>query len=110
MHPIIESNRAEIGALCKEPGIRRLDVFGSAVADEFDSEVSDVDVLVDFDTGSAGSFDTYFRLKEVWSGSSADRLTWSAPNSPDASRNSATSSASVNILPHGYAVVDDADG
>ncbi|MGH8930184.1 MAG: hypothetical protein ACRDZO_05995 [Egibacteraceae bacterium] len=40
MHPIIESKRAEIGALCKEFGIRRLDVFGSAVADEFDSERS----------------------------------------------------------------------
>jgi predicted nucleotidyltransferase len=64
MHPIVESKRAEIAALCRELGVRRLDVFGSAVSDDFDVERSDVDVLVEFDTTAPGSLDTYFALKE----------------------------------------------
>ena len=63
MHPVIESKRAEIAALCRELGVRRLDVFGSAVGDAFDVERSDVDVLVDFETTAPGSLDTYFALK-----------------------------------------------
>lgn len=63
MHPLVEAKRQEIAALCRELGVRRLDVFGSAVSDDFDAERSDVDVLVDFDTSAPGSFDTYFALK-----------------------------------------------
>jgi predicted nucleotidyltransferase len=63
VHPIVEEKRAEIAALCRELGVHRLDVFGSAVTDDFDVERSDVDVLVDFDTGAPGSPDTYFALK-----------------------------------------------
>jgi predicted nucleotidyltransferase len=63
VHPVVEAKRDEIAALCRELGIRRLDVFGSAVSDDFDVERSDVDVLVDFDTMAPGSFDTYFALK-----------------------------------------------
>ncbi len=36
MHPVVETKRAEIQALCRELGVLRLDVFGSAVADDFD--------------------------------------------------------------------------
>ncbi|TWF81574.1 hypothetical protein FHX44_117519 [Pseudonocardia hierapolitana] len=43
MHPIVESKRAEIAALCRELGVRRLDVFGSAVSDDFDVERSDAE-------------------------------------------------------------------
>lgn len=63
MHPVVEAKREEIAALCRKLGIRQLDVFGSAVSDDFDVERSDVDVLVDFDTTAPGSFDTYFALK-----------------------------------------------
>lgn len=64
MHEHVEARRADIEALCRELGIRRLDIFGSALGTSF-TETSDVDVLVEFDTASqAGRFDTYFALKE----------------------------------------------
>ena len=49
MHALIEARRQEIEALCRGLGIRRLDVFGSAVGNSFDVDTSDVDVLVEFD-------------------------------------------------------------
>lgn len=64
MHPLVESRRGEIAALCREPGVRRLDLFGSALGDAFDVDHSDVDVLADFDVAAGGLFSTYFRLKE----------------------------------------------
>lgn len=66
MHALIEARRPEIEALCRKLGIRRLDVFGSAVADTFDVDTSDVDVLVEFDAERPGFdyFGTYFTLKE----------------------------------------------
>jgi uncharacterized protein len=47
VHPVVESKRAEIEALCRTFGVVRLDVFGSAVGDDFDPDHSDVDVLVE---------------------------------------------------------------
>ncbi|WP_252365272.1 nucleotidyltransferase family protein [Saccharomonospora piscinae] len=45
--------------------MRRLDVFGSAVGDSFDTETSDVDVLVEFEAGAEFDyFDAYFELRE----------------------------------------------
>lgn len=66
MHEVIEAKRTEMAALCRRLGIRRLDVFGSAVGDSFDVSSSDVDVLVEFDTDRLGFdyFETYFDLKE----------------------------------------------
>jgi predicted nucleotidyltransferase len=63
---LIEARRAEIQVLCRGLGIRRLDVFGSAVGNSFDVDTSDVDVLVEFDDARTGFdyFGTYFALKE----------------------------------------------
>jgi hypothetical protein len=47
VHPILQSKREEIAALCRELGVRRLDVFGSAVTKDFDVDRSDIDVLVE---------------------------------------------------------------
>jgi predicted nucleotidyltransferase len=64
MHELVEARRPEIEALCRKLGVRRLDVFGSAVGSTF-NESSDVDVLVEFDSASSSvRFDTYFTLKE----------------------------------------------
>ena len=64
MHELIEARRADIEALCRKLGVRRLDVFGSALGSTF-TDASDVDVLVEFgDSSPAGAFDTYFALKE----------------------------------------------
>ncbi|MEU4740849.1 nucleotidyltransferase domain-containing protein [Actinosynnema sp. NPDC023658] len=65
MHEIITARLSEVGDLCRRLGVRRLDVFGSAVGDSFDVASSDVDVLVEFDAGPGFDyFDSYFALKE----------------------------------------------
>jgi hypothetical protein len=66
VHTLIEIKRQEIEDLCRMLGVRRLDVFGSAVGDSFDPRTSDVDVLVEFADDQPGFdyFDTYFTLKE----------------------------------------------
>ena len=51
MHPLIEENRDAIEALCREFGVARLEVFGSIVNGEFDSEQSDVDFIVEYPKG-----------------------------------------------------------
>jgi hypothetical protein len=37
MLPMIENHRAEVANLCRHPGVRRLDVFGSGAGDTFDA-------------------------------------------------------------------------
>jgi predicted nucleotidyltransferase len=49
MHPLIESSRSQIAALCRRYRMRRLELFGSALCDDFDVEHSDVDVVVEFE-------------------------------------------------------------
>jgi predicted nucleotidyltransferase len=54
--------RDEIVAVCRELGLKSLDVVGSATRSDFSND-SDVDVLVSFE-GSDRLFVRYFRLKE----------------------------------------------
>ena len=49
MTHVLEGHREELIALCRRYRVRRLDVFGSATADDFDEESSDVDLLIEFD-------------------------------------------------------------
>ena len=62
----ISSHRQELKELCRRFHVRRLDLFGSATAGDFDAERSDLDFLVEFDQRApeALSFDAYFGLKE----------------------------------------------
>ena len=63
--PEVESRRAQIGEICARYGVRKLEVFGSAVTGAFDAARSDLDFLVDFHPRRyRGSFDKYFGLKE----------------------------------------------
>ncbi|MFN8620672.1 MAG: nucleotidyltransferase domain-containing protein [Chloroflexota bacterium] len=65
---IVDDHRSQIEALCREFGVRRLDVFGSAVRDDFDPARSDVDFLVDFAPDEARNrFRDYFALKDALS-------------------------------------------
>ncbi len=65
MHEIIAAKSSEVEELCQVLGVRRLDVFGSAVGDSFDVVSSDVDVLVEFDVRPGFDyFGNYFSLKE----------------------------------------------
>ncbi len=64
MSPVIDAHLAEVSALCRRYGVRRLEVFGSATTGAFDPQRSDLDLLVEFDDDSKHLFDRYFGLKE----------------------------------------------
>ncbi|ATE57319.1 MULTISPECIES: nucleotidyltransferase family protein [Actinosynnema] len=65
MHEAIATRLAEVRDLCRALGVRRLDVFGSALGDAFDPESSDVDLLVEFDARPGfDHFGSYFALRE----------------------------------------------
>ena len=67
MHPLIREKRGAIEAVCRQFGVRRLEVFGSAArGSDFDAERSDVDFLVEFAPGSEAetSLSAYLALRE----------------------------------------------
>ena len=45
---LLEQNRASLLDLCRRYGVRRLDVFGSALREDFDPGRSDLDFVVEF--------------------------------------------------------------
>jgi uncharacterized protein len=63
----ISLHREELRELCRRFHVRRLDVFGSAARGDFDPARSDLDFLVEFDSGApdALSLKTFFGLKEA---------------------------------------------
>jgi predicted nucleotidyltransferase len=64
MHPLIEANRNKIAALCRQYGVRKLDVFGSVLSSDFDPARSDVDVVAEFNPLPLGqNFDRYLGFK-----------------------------------------------
>jgi uncharacterized protein len=65
MSPAIDERRQEIEALCRRYGVRRLDLFGSAVTGQDREERSDLDFLVEFESLPPGGYaDAYFGLLE----------------------------------------------
>ena len=48
MNPLIEEHLEAIRDLCREYGVARLEVFGSAATDAFDPARSDIDFLVEY--------------------------------------------------------------
>jgi hypothetical protein len=63
MSNIIEKNRDTLFELCRKYHVVKLDVFGSAATGEFDEKTSDIDFLVQFDSGmKKGRFDNFFSL------------------------------------------------
>lgn len=62
----IERHLEAIRALCREFGVARLEVFGSAATGAFDPDRSDVDFIVDYPAGyEFGPWHSrYFELKE----------------------------------------------
>ena len=65
MDATISSRREDIAALCRQFGVKRLDLFGSAAGGEFDHLRSDFDFLVDLgERSSAAYVDAYFGLHE----------------------------------------------
>ncbi len=61
----LREQQPAIAALCQRYGVVRLEVFGSAVGDAFDSAHSDIDFLVSFLPHPTFSrFEQYFGLRE----------------------------------------------
>ena len=64
MIELVKEHRGRIHELCVRYRVRRLDVFGSALRDDFDDATSDVDLVVEFDAGAArDGLQSYFGLK-----------------------------------------------
>ena len=62
---MLEPYRQQIDALCRRFHVRRLEVFGSALRDDFNPARSDVDFLVEFDTSpDVNAFEAYFDLRQ----------------------------------------------
>ncbi len=60
---ILHEKREAIAALCCKYGVVRMDVFGSAIRDDYRSGESDVDLLADFgDQDPFQLIDAYFGL------------------------------------------------
>ena len=70
MLAVIEQNRAVVEGLCRQYGVRRLDVFGSATSDAFDAAHSDIDLLVEFkpDYDLGPWMRHYFELRDLLAG------------------------------------------
>ena len=60
LHP---DSRA-LAAFCRQHGIRRLALFGSALRDDFGPE-SDVDILIEFEPGRTPGFFGLFDIEEA---------------------------------------------
>jgi predicted nucleotidyltransferase len=71
MIDIITTRLPEIAALCRQYGVLRLELFGSAATGDFDPEQSDIDFLVeyppDYDLGpwAARHFELQERLEQL---------------------------------------------
>jgi predicted nucleotidyltransferase len=85
MIPLIEQHLDEIAALCREYGVARLDVFGSAATGAF-RDGSDLDFVVAFADTTPGTYaDRYLDLAESLEalfGRNVDLLTERAIRNP----------------------------
>lgn len=62
----VEERVDEMENLCLVYGVRRLDLFGSASTDQYDSNESDLDFLVEFQPEALNAYaDAYFGLLEA---------------------------------------------
>ncbi len=86
MHRIIEQHRQELQQLCGKYKVRNLELFGSAISEDFDPDKSDLDFLVTFEELPSTAYaDTYFGLLEELEtlfGSQVDLVMESAVDNP----------------------------
>jgi uncharacterized protein len=87
MIPLLEDRLEDIVALCREYGVARLEVFGSAATGAFDPARSDVDFLVEYAPGTnLGPWLTrFFELRDRLAallGHSVDLIMADAPTNP----------------------------
>jgi uncharacterized protein len=66
MIDIVTQHRDQIAALCRQYGVLRLDLFGSAATGAFDPETSDLDFVADFaDIDVPGYFGRYLGFADA---------------------------------------------
>ena len=66
MLKLIEQHRDEVAALCRRYGVMRLELFGSAARGDFNSQISDLDFMVEFLSDDwEGAADRWFGLQEA---------------------------------------------
>ena len=58
----LNTYQSQLIELCRSLSVKRLELVGSAAREDFQSELSDIDVLIEFD-GTQSLFDRYFELK-----------------------------------------------
>ena len=75
MNPKISISKPALAAFCRQHGIRRLAVFGSALREDFGPD-SDIDLLVEFELdripGLLGIVGMEMELSELFSGRKVD--------------------------------------
>jgi len=65
MSTLIDRHLPQIEALCRTYRVRQLDVFGSAIREDFDPVRSDVDFLVEFEPDpDLNTFHAYMGLRD----------------------------------------------
>jgi uncharacterized protein len=65
MYQAIQKHEKELADICARRGVRRLEIFGSAVTGKLDPATGDLDFLVDLEPASPGELaDRYFGLLE----------------------------------------------
>ena len=65
MIPAVEEKADDLKRLCIRFGVQRLDLFGSASTERYDSGVSDLDFVVEFRPEALSTYaDAYFGLLE----------------------------------------------
>ena len=63
MIELVKQHVQELKSLCQKHHVERLEVFGSAVTGQFDTQSSDLDFLVEFLPLAEGQYaDAYFDL------------------------------------------------
>ena len=66
MPSVIAPHLAQVHQLCRQFGVQRFDVFGSAAGEGFDPVASDIDFIVEFGADAhADLFNRYFGLNEA---------------------------------------------
>lgn len=63
MVPQLTSHVESIAELCRQFGVKRLDVFGSATRSDFDADRSDIDLVVEFAPSVELTLARYFEFK-----------------------------------------------
>ena len=59
----IPEHREAVATVCRQLGVKRLDLFGSVTGPDFGPK-SDIDIVVRFDRSQGHMFSRYFDLKE----------------------------------------------